>query len=81
MRKRTGSQRPEARRRIAEELVDRLAEIHAVNPNGLRLSDFGPEEFVDRQIYRWYKQFEWAFDVMGRGTRDYFPISVKRLAR
>jgi aminoglycoside phosphotransferase (APT) family kinase protein len=55
---------PESRQRIGEELVDRLAEIHAVDCEAVGLDDFGrPKGYIDRQVDRWHKQFEWAFEV------------------
>jgi aminoglycoside phosphotransferase (APT) family kinase protein len=55
---------PERRRRIGEELVDRLAEVHAVDYETVGLADFGrPEGYIDRQVQRWHKQFEWASTV------------------
>ncbi|MDT9686506.1 phosphotransferase family protein [Streptomyces sp. TRM76323] len=38
-------------------LVDTLVELHAVDPQGVGLGDFGrPEGFLDRQLRRWGKQ-------------------------
>jgi aminoglycoside phosphotransferase (APT) family kinase protein len=55
---------PDSRRRIGEELVDRLAEIHSVAYDAVGLDDFGrPDGFTERQVDRWHRQFEWAFDV------------------
>ncbi len=55
---------PEHRRRVGEELVDGLAAIHAVDPEAVGLAEFGrPAGFTERQVGRWAKQFEWAFDV------------------
>ncbi|MFC7157037.1 phosphotransferase family protein [Halomarina halobia] len=55
---------PERRRRIGEELVDRLAEVHAVDYEAVGLGDFGrPETYTERQVDRWHRQFDWAFDV------------------
>ncbi len=52
------------RRRVAEELVDTLAEIHTVDYEGVGLGDLGrPEGFLDRQIDRWGRQFEWAYET------------------
>jgi len=54
----------DSRRRIGEELVDRLAEIHAVDYEDVGLGDFGrPQGYISRQVDRWHKQFDWAFDV------------------
>ncbi|MGW5197594.1 phosphotransferase family protein [Streptomyces spiralis] len=40
-------------------LVDTLVELHAVDPDGVGLGDFGrPEGFLDRQLRRWGKQLD-----------------------
>src|SRR3954451_13829687 len=45
--------RPEARRRISEELVDALAEMHAVDWSACGLEGFGkPTGYLDRQLRR-----------------------------
>jgi aminoglycoside phosphotransferase (APT) family kinase protein len=55
---------PKARQQIGEELVDALAEIHGVDIEAVGLDDFGrPEGFLERQVDRWGKQSDWAFDV------------------
>lgn len=55
---------PDARRRVGEELVDRLAEIHTVDYEAVGLGEFGrPENYIGRQVDRWHKQFDWAFEV------------------
>jgi aminoglycoside phosphotransferase (APT) family kinase protein len=55
---------PDARRAVGAELVDRLAEIHAVDYEAVGLSEFGyPDGFTQRQVKRWSEQFEWAFQV------------------
>jgi len=55
---------PERRRRVGEELIDRLAEIHAVDYGAVGLGEFGrPAGYTERQVDRWHKQFEWAFEV------------------
>jgi aminoglycoside phosphotransferase (APT) family kinase protein len=59
-------QDPQAREKIGEELVDTLAEIHAVDyeAQGLEVGDFGyPPGFTERQVRRWSEQLMWAFDV------------------
>jgi aminoglycoside phosphotransferase (APT) family kinase protein len=44
---------PEERRRTAEQLVDSLVELHAVDPNGIGLGDFGkPTGYLERQLRR-----------------------------
>jgi len=57
---------PEHRERIGYELVDRLAEIHAVDYEavGLEIGDFGyPPGFTERQVRRWSEQITWAMEV------------------
>jgi aminoglycoside phosphotransferase (APT) family kinase protein len=62
---------PEHRRRIGEELIDTLAAIHTVDYEAVGLEEFGhPEGYMERQVDRWRKQFEWAFEV----TWDERPI-------
>jgi len=51
------------RRRIGEELVDGLAEIHAVDYEAVGLGEFGrPTGYTERQVDRWTKQLRWAFE-------------------
>jgi aminoglycoside phosphotransferase (APT) family kinase protein len=48
---------PERTRRTVLGLVDTLVELHAVDPQGVGLADFGrPEGFLERQLRRWGKQ-------------------------
>ena len=50
---------PAERRRIAEELVDALVELHAVDWRACGLEDFGkPTGYVERQVRRWTGQWE-----------------------
>lgn len=50
---------PAQRRRLAEGLIDVLADLHAVDPAAVGLSDFGrPEGFLARQVRRWTTQWE-----------------------
>ena len=54
---------PEGRRRVGEELVDVLAQIHNVDYEDVGLGDFGrPEGYTQRQVDRWTKQLDWAFE-------------------
>lgn len=62
---------PGHRERLGEELVDALAEIHQVDYEAVGLGDFGyPEGYLERQVDRWWKQYEWAFEV----TEEVRPI-------
>ncbi|WP_227134733.1 phosphotransferase family protein [Halorubellus salinus] len=55
---------PEHRKRIGEELVDTLAAIHGIDYEAVGLGDFGrPKGFTERQVDRWQKQLDWAFEV------------------
>ena len=50
---------PESRRRIGEELVDALIELHCVDWNGVGLGDLGkPSGYLERQLKRWLGQWE-----------------------
>ncbi|MFI9379682.1 phosphotransferase family protein [Kutzneria sp. NPDC052558] len=45
--------------RVADELIDVLAELHEVDPQQVGLGDFGrPEGFMTRQVARWRKQLD-----------------------
>ncbi len=46
-------------RRIAERMVDTLADLHTVDPQAVGLADFGrPEGFLARQVRRWGQQLD-----------------------
>lgn len=46
-------------RAIAEDLVDTLGRLHAVDPAAVGLSDFGrPDGYLERQVGRWRTQLE-----------------------
>ncbi len=48
-----------ARRIAAEDLVDVLAQIHAVDPDEVGLGELGRREgYIERQLKRWYSQWE-----------------------
>jgi aminoglycoside phosphotransferase (APT) family kinase protein len=49
---------PPTRRRMYEQLVDTLAELHNVNPIEAGLADFGkPGNYFERQVARWTRQY------------------------
>lgn len=49
------------RRRLAESLVDSLADLHLIDPTTVGLGDFGrPEGFVARQVEGWSRRWEAA---------------------
>ena len=55
---------PASRERIGRELVDTLAAIHAVDYESVGLGDFGrPDGYTERQVERWQKQLDWAFET------------------
>ena len=48
---------PAAARELAEELVDVLCRLHAIDPAAVGLADLGrPEGYLDRQLKRWERQ-------------------------
>ncbi|MFB6109929.1 MAG: phosphotransferase family protein [Halodesulfurarchaeum sp.] len=54
---------PEMRTTLGNELVDQLATIHQIDYESVGLGDFGhPEGYTDRQVERWQKQLDWAFE-------------------
>src|SRR3954470_23195605 len=51
----------DARRRVAENMVDVLATIHAQDPDAIGLGDLGKREgYIERQLRRWKGQWEQA---------------------
>jgi aminoglycoside phosphotransferase (APT) family kinase protein len=45
--------------RLGDELVDRLIDLHAVDPDGVGLGDLGrPVGFLQRQLTRWDRQWQ-----------------------
>jgi aminoglycoside phosphotransferase (APT) family kinase protein len=52
---------PVANRKLAEVVVDTLAELHAVDPGDCELGDLGhPEGFLERQVEGWSQRWEMA---------------------
>ncbi|MCL4877617.1 MAG: phosphotransferase family protein [Anaerolineae bacterium] len=52
---------PDAARQMSEALIDKLAELHAVDFDAIGLRDLGrPLGFVERQIEGWYERWEKA---------------------
>jgi len=44
---------------IADDLIDTLVALHAVDPQQVGLADFGrPDGFLERQVRRWWRQLE-----------------------
>lgn len=49
---------PDQRRRMYEQLVDTLADLHNVDPGAAGLGDFGkPGNYFERQVARWTRQY------------------------
>jgi aminoglycoside phosphotransferase (APT) family kinase protein len=49
---------PDQRRRMYEQLVDTLADLHNVDPVAAGLGDFGkPGNYFERQVARWTRQY------------------------
>ena len=47
-----------ARRRMYEQLVDTLADLHNIDPEAADLADFGkPGNYFERQVRRWTRQY------------------------
>lgn len=54
-------QSADSARRMSQALIDKLAELHAVDFSALGLSDLGrPQGFVERQIEGWYGRWQKA---------------------
>jgi aminoglycoside phosphotransferase (APT) family kinase protein len=78
-----GSLTKDEARRCAEELVDVLVAIHAVDYPAVGLSEFGrPDGYVERQVRRWGEQWERsktrelpAIDELARRLRAALPES------
>ncbi|HEX2771370.1 MAG TPA: phosphotransferase family protein [Micromonosporaceae bacterium] len=50
---------PQQRHRLANAMMDTLADLHAVDPAAVGLADFGrPEGFLARQVRRWSGQLD-----------------------
>ena len=63
---------PATRRRMYEQLVDTLAELHNIDPVAAGLGDFGkPGNYFERQVTRWTRQYR-------DSETDYLP-EIERL--
>ncbi|MBB2892709.1 phosphotransferase family protein [Flexivirga oryzae] len=50
---------PERVRGIADAVTDTLVALHAVDPAGVGLADFGrPDGYLERQVHRWRRQMQ-----------------------
>jgi len=49
---------PATRRRMYDQLIDTLADLHAIDPQAAELGDFGkPGNYFERQVARWTRQY------------------------
>jgi aminoglycoside phosphotransferase (APT) family kinase protein len=49
---------PDMRRRMYEQLIDTLADLHTIDPGAAGLGDFGkPGNYFERQVTRWTRQY------------------------
>jgi aminoglycoside phosphotransferase (APT) family kinase protein len=76
---------PPARRRLYEQLVDTLADLHAIDPIAVGLSDFGkPGNYFERQVARWTRQYrDSQTDDLPEMERliEYLPASLPEQSR
>ncbi|MFL6765748.1 MAG: phosphotransferase family protein [Sphingomicrobium sp.] len=65
---------PATRRRMYEQLVDTLAELHNIDPVSADLADFGrPGNYFERQVARWTRQYR-------DSETDYLPEMERLIA-
>jgi aminoglycoside phosphotransferase (APT) family kinase protein len=65
---------PATRRRMYEQLVDTLADLHNIDPSAADLSDFGkPGNYFERQVARWTRQYR-------DSETDYIPAMERLIA-
>ena len=65
---------PATRRRMYEQLVDTLAELHNIDPVAAYLGDFGkPGNYFERQVTRWTRQYR-------DSETDYLPEMERLIA-
>jgi aminoglycoside phosphotransferase (APT) family kinase protein len=58
---------PDQRRTAGEHLVDVLADLHAVDVDGVGLGDLARREsYIERQLKRWYGQYRQSATAQGR---------------
>jgi aminoglycoside phosphotransferase (APT) family kinase protein len=63
-----------ARRRMYEQLVDTLADLHTIAPESAGLEDFGrPGNYFERQVARWTRQYR-------DSQTDYIPEMERLIA-
>ena len=65
---------PATRRRMFEQLIDTLAELHCIDPAAADLGDFGkPGNYFERQVMRWTRQYR-------DSQTDYIPEMERLIA-
>ena len=65
---------PATRRRMYEQLIDTLADLHAIDPLAADLGDFGkPGNYFERQVARWTRQYR-------DSQTDYVPEMERLIA-
>src|SRR4029078_5792928 len=65
---------PATRRRMYEQLVDTLAELHIIAPEKAELGNFGrPGNYFERQVARWTRQYR-------DSETDYIPEMERLIA-
>jgi aminoglycoside phosphotransferase (APT) family kinase protein len=65
---------PPSRRRMYEQLVETLADLHAIDPVAADLADFGkPGNYFERQVARWTRQYR-------DSETDYIPEMERLIA-
>ncbi|HUE80441.1 MAG TPA: phosphotransferase family protein [Sphingomicrobium sp.] len=65
---------PATRGRMYAQLLDTLADLHAINPDAAELGDFGkPGNYFERQVARWTRQYR-------DSETDYIPEMERLIA-
>lgn len=65
---------PAARRRMYEQLIDTLSDLHSIDPDAVGLGDFGkPGNYFERQVMRWTRQYR-------DSQTDYIPEMERLIA-
>jgi aminoglycoside phosphotransferase (APT) family kinase protein len=76
---------PDQRRRVYEQLVDTLADLHNIDPEAAGLGDYGkPGNYFERQVARWTKQYrDSQTDQLPAMEKliDYLPASLPHQSR
>ncbi len=71
---------PERARAISTRVVEVLADLHAVRPAEVGLTDFGrPEGFLARQVQRWKKQLDASKSRALPGADELFELLASRV--